>query len=98
LSAHVEIYGVVRDLIKESKLEVDLSDRPSGTYRDVLETLAERYGPVFRARIFGPTNDLLSYVKIFSGGAPVKDIDERIAPADGGANVKIIVFAAAGGG
>jgi hypothetical protein len=98
VNVQVEIYGTVRDLIKKSKLEVDLSDRASGTYRDVLEALVGQYGPALRARIFGPENDLLSHVKIFSGGTPVKDLDGPIAPADGVANVKIIVFAAAGGG
>jgi hypothetical protein len=98
LTAEVEIYGVVRDLIKESKLEVDLSGRPGATYRDVLDVLVDRYGTALRGRIFGTADDLLSYVKIFAGGTPVKDVDECITPADGVAKVKIIVFAAAGGG
>jgi hypothetical protein len=93
----VEIYGVVRDLIKEPNIEVDLSGRDSATFRDVLEALAGRFGPVFRDRLFDREGRLLSYVKVYAGGKPVGDLDQPLPMRDDPV-VRIIVMAAAGGG
>jgi len=93
---NVELYGIVRDLVKESKVEVSLPDQEGASYGDVLENLAQRFGPVFRDRLFGD-HGLLSFVKVYAGGRAVVDLDEAL-PAGDGPVVRIIVFAAAGGG
>jgi len=92
----VELYGVVRDLVKESKVEVSLPDREGASYGDVLESLAQRFGPAFRDRLFGPQG-LLSHVKLYAGGKQIMDLDQAL-PDGEGPLVRIIVFAAAGGG
>ena len=92
----VELYGVVRDLVKDSTVEVSLPDREGASYADVLESLAERFGPAFRDRLFGPLG-LLSHVKVYAGGKQVTDLDQALPDGDGPL-VRIIVFAAAGGG
>jgi len=92
----VELYGVVRDLVRDANLEVRLPDREGLTFGDVLEELAERHGPAFRDRLFG-SQGLLSHVKVYCGGKPVDDLS-RPLPAGEEQAVRIIVFAAAGGG
>jgi molybdopterin converting factor small subunit len=95
VTVKVELYGVVRDLVKETNTEIHLPDRDGASFGDVLEELAERHGPAFRDRLFG-RQGLLSHVKVYSGGKPVEDLGQPL-PADA-AVVRIIVFAAAGGG
>jgi hypothetical protein len=93
---NIEFYGVVRDLVPDPKVELRLDDGDSATFRTVLEGLAERYGPALRDRLFdryGPS----SFVKMFSRGRAVTDLDLPLPEEDGSA-IRIIVFAAAGGG
>lgn len=93
---NVEFYGVVRDIVRDTKVELRLDDREGATFRKVLEGLAERYGPALHDRLFdryGPS----SFVKVFSGGKAVTDLDQPLPEGDGPA-IRIIVFAAAGGG
>ncbi len=96
MTVKVELYGVVRDLVKETNMEIHLPDQDGASYGDVLEELAERHGPAFRDRLFG-RQGLLSHVKVYSGGKAVEDLGQPL-PAGDGAVVRIIVFAAAGGG
>lgn len=93
---NVELYGIIRDLVRDRNVEVSLPDREGASYGDVLESLAERYGPAFRERLFG-SQGLLSFVKVYAGGKPVEDLDQAL-PAGDDPVVRIIVFAAAGGG
>lgn len=93
---NLELYGVVRDLIRDSKVELRLDDGEGATFRKVLEGLAKTYGPALQDRLFdryGPS----SFVKVFAGGRLVTDLDQPLPDADGQA-IRIIVFAAAGGG
>jgi len=92
---NVELYGVVRDLVKEPRVLVDVSSRPV-TVRDVLEVLVDRYGPAFRDRLFG-SDGLLGYVRVYADGRPIEDLSEPLPAGDEPA-VRIIVMAAAGGG
>jgi hypothetical protein len=92
----VELYGVVRDLVKESRVRVTLPEGEEATFRDVLESMVDRFGPAFRERLFG-REGLLSFVKVYAGGRMITDLDETV-PSKEGAGVRIIVFAAAGGG
>jgi hypothetical protein len=94
---NVELYGVIRDLVRESNLEVTLPVGEGGTYRDVLGELGARFGPEFRERIFDTNGQLLSFVKLYVSGRPVDDLDQALLARDGPV-VRIIVFAAAGGG
>ena len=92
----IELYGVVRDLIRDRKLELRLDDGEGATFRKVLEGLAQTYGPALQDRLFdryGPS----SFVKVFAEGRLVTDLDRPLPDADGQA-IRIIVFAAAGGG
>ena len=93
---NLELYGVVRDLIPDSKVELRLDDGEGATFRKVLEGLAQTYGPALQDRLFdryGPS----SFVKVFAGGRLVTDLDQPLPDVDGRA-IRIIVFAAAGGG
>jgi len=92
----VELYGVVRDLVKESRVQVTLPEGEEATFRDVLESMVDRFGPAFRERLFG-REGLLSFVKVYAGGRMITDLDETL-PSKEGEGVRIIVFAAAGGG
>jgi molybdopterin converting factor small subunit len=92
----VELYGIVRDLVKDRNVELQLPDRETATFRTVLEGLAQRYGPALQDRLFdrfGPS----SFVKVFAEGKAVEDLDEAL-PIEHEPVVRIIIFAAAGGG
>ncbi len=95
---NIELYGVVRDLIRDTKIELRLDQRggEGATFRMVLEQLGRNYGPALQDRLFdryGPS----SFVKVFAGGRLVTDLDQPL-PEDDGQAMRIIVFAAAGGG
>ena len=96
VKASLEIYGVVRDLIPDTKVELWLDDGEHATFRKVLEGLVQRYGPALQDRLFnryGPS----SFVTVFAQGRLVTDLDQPLPDGDGQA-IRIIVFAAAGGG
>ena len=92
----VELYGVVRDVVKESRIDVELPEGGEATFRDMLDSMSQRFGPTFRDRLFG-RDGLLSFVKVYAGVRMITDLDETV-PSGEGAGVRIIVFAAAGGG
>jgi molybdopterin converting factor small subunit len=92
----VELYGVIRDLVKDHNVEVRLTKRGRASFRDVLDELVDRYGPAFRDRLFG-SDGLLGYVRVYADGRPVEDLSEPLPAGDEPA-VRIIVMAAAGGG
>ena len=93
---NVELYGVVRDIVRDSKVELRLDGGDGLTFKSILEGLVQTYGPALQDRLFdryGPR----SYVKVFAGGRPVKDLDQPLPDTEDKA-IRIIVFAAAGGG
>lgn len=92
----VELIGVIRDLVKDRSFDLCFVDRKSISYGDVLEELVKHYGPRFRDRLYGP-GGLLSIVKVYSEGNLIKNLDQILPPGDE-ADVRVIVFAAAGGG
>ncbi len=92
----IDLYGVVRDLVKDSKVEVQLPERDGATFRALLEALAERYGPALHDRLFDRYG-VRSHVTVLAAGRVIRDLDETL-PSEDGPAVRIIVFAAAGGG
>jgi molybdopterin converting factor small subunit len=92
----VDIYGVVRDLVKDTKVELQLPERDSVTFRAVLEALGEHFGPAFRDRLFD-THGVRSHVTVLAAGKVIKDLDETL-PSEDEPAVRVIIFAAAGGG
>ena len=93
---NIELYGVVRDIVRNTKVELRLNGDEGVTFKNVLEGLVQTYGPALQDRLFdryGPSSN----VKVFAGGRPVKDLDQPLPDAEGKA-IRIIVFAAAGGG
>jgi hypothetical protein len=40
----VDIYGTIRDLVKETRMEVVLPEQDRPTFKDVLDKLVERFG------------------------------------------------------
>jgi hypothetical protein len=93
---NIELYGVVRDIVRDTKVELRVDDGEGVTFRKVLEGLAKSYGPALQDRLFnryGPS----SFVKVFAGGRLVTDLDQPLPETEGKA-IRIIVFAAAGGG
>lgn len=96
LTVKIEIYGVVRDLVKDAKVELQLPEGDGVTFRAVLEALGERFGPAFRDRLFD-TRGVRSHVTVIAGGKVIKDLDETL-PGEDEPAVRVIIFAAAGGG
>jgi hypothetical protein len=97
IAVKVETYGTIRDLVKESQMEVVLADRRGASVRDVLERLTERLGPEFGGRLYAEPGRLGS-VKIYLDGRSVRNLDELL-PEDGGQPlVRLIFLAVMGGG
>ncbi len=93
---NIELYGVVRDIVRDTKMELRLDAAEGVTSRKVLEGLVRTYGPALQDRLFdryGPS----SFVKVFAGGRLVTDPDQPLPETEGKA-IRVIVFAAAGGG
>ena len=67
VAVKVDIYGTIRDLVKETRVEVSVPAHEGATFRDVLEKVAERFGPDFRERLYaGPGQ--LGLVKVYLRG------------------------------
>jgi hypothetical protein len=92
----IELYGVVRDIVRDTKVELRLDSGEGVTFKNVLEGLVHTSARALQDRLFdryGPSSN----VKVFAGGRPVKDLDQPLPETEGQA-IRIIVFAAAGGG
>lgn len=59
----INFYGVIRDVINEPKIEISLPD--NSTVLDLLNVLAERYGPKFADRLLTKNKRLQPYVRLF---------------------------------
>jgi len=92
----IELFGVIRDLVKEGIVDIELPDGRGVTFRDIMGQLAERFGPQFRERLFDERG-LSSFVKVYCNGEAIKDLDKELPSAEE-AVIRVIVFAAAGGG
>ena len=97
IAVKVEMYGTVRDLVKENQTEVLLPEGGEATLRDVLEKLAERFGPDFRERLYAAPGRLGS-VRVYLSGRPVNNLDELLPKEDGQPLVRLIFLAVMGGG
>ena len=94
---NIELYGVVRDIVRDTQggapsWTTAKASRSGTSWRAWLQS----YGPALQDRLFdryGPS----SFVKVFAGGRLVTDLDQPLPDTDGKA-IRIIVFAAAGGG
>jgi molybdopterin converting factor small subunit len=97
VAVKVDIYGTVRDLVKENRIEVLVPEGDGATFRDVLEKVAERFGPDFRERLYaGPGQ--LGFVKVYLRGRLVDNLDEPLPKEDGQPEVRLIFLAVVGGG
>ncbi len=93
----VEIYGTVRDLVKENQVEVLLPETEGATVRDVLEKLAEHFGPDFRERLYASPGRLGS-VRVYLGGRSIASLDELLPSEDARRVIRLIFLAVMGGG
>jgi molybdopterin converting factor small subunit len=96
LTVNIDLYGVVRDLVKDTRIELQLPEGGKATFRVLLDALAERYGPALRDRLFD-RHGVRSHVTVLASGRVIKDLDETLPSGDEPA-VRVIIFAAAGGG
>jgi hypothetical protein len=93
---NIELYGIVRDIVHDTGVELRLDDSEAVTFKNVLEGLVQTYGPALQGRLFdryGPS----SFVKVFAGGRLVTDLNQPLPDTEGNV-IRIIVLAAAGGG
>ena len=93
----VEIYGTVRDLVRQNQVEVLLPGAVGATVRDVLEKLAERFGPDFRERLYAAPGRLGS-VRVYLGGRSIANLDELLPSEEAQRVIRLIFLAVMGGG
>ena len=97
IAVKVEIYGTVRDLVRENQVEVLLPEAVGATVRDVLEKLVERYGPDFRERLYAAPGRLGS-VRVYLSGRSTANLDELLPSDDAQRVIRLIFLAVMGGG
>ena len=93
----VEIYGTVRDLVKQNQVEILLPGAVGATVRDVLERLAERFGPDFRERLYAAPGRLGS-VRVYLSGRSIANLDELLPSEEAQRVIRLIFLAVMGGG
>ena len=93
----VEIYGTVRDLVKQNQVEILLPGAVGATVRDVLERLAERFGPDFRERLYAAPGRLGS-VRVYLSGRAIANLDELLPSEEAQRVIRLIFLAVMGGG
>jgi hypothetical protein len=97
IAVKVDIYGTVRDLVKETRTEVLLPEHERVTFRDVLDKLVERFGPDFRERLYAEPGRLRS-VRVYLRGRLIEDIDEPLPKEDAQPEVRLVFVHFVGGG
>jgi molybdopterin converting factor small subunit len=97
IAVKVDIYGTVRDLVKETRMEVLLPEHDRATFRDVLEKVAERFGPEFRERLYAGPGQLRS-ARVYLRGRLVDNLDEPLPKEDAQPEVRLIFLHFVGGG
>ncbi len=100
LPVSIRFYGLVRDVVGQSHLEMCLSQ--GSTVRDLLEALAERYGERFRQRVMDGPGRLNRFVELIVNGRQVDRtaLDTPLACGDERqeAVVNVLVLPPAAGG
>lgn len=97
IAVKVDIYGTVRDLVKETRTEVLVPEGDGATFRDVLEKVAERFGPDFRERLYAGPGRLRS-VRVYLRGRLIDNLDELLPKEDAQPEVRLVFLHFVGGG
>lgn len=97
IAVKVNIYGTVRDLVKETRTEILLPEKDRTTFRDVLDKLVERFGPDFGERLYAGPGQLRS-VRVYLRGRLIENLDEPLPKADAQPEVRLIFLHFVGGG
>ena len=100
LSVSIRFYGLVRDVVRETHLEMRLTQ--DSTVADLLHALADRYGERFCQRVMDPPGRLSRFVELIVNGRQVAR-DALDTPLGGGdqrqaAVVNVLVLPPAAGG
>ena len=100
LSVSIRFYGLVRDVVGESHLEMRLAQE--STVGDLLDALADRYGERFCQRVMDGPGRLSRFVELMVNGRQVDRtaLDTPLAGQDKGqpAVVNVLVLPPAAGG
>lgn len=97
LRVSVSLYGVVRDIIKETTLTVSLPGEAS--VRDLLRRLAETYGERLGERLLDSRGELQKNVRVFFNEELISSAEEKVKEGEGATQeVRVIVLSAAAGG
>jgi len=88
----VAFYGVYRDFLGCSGLEIDLPD--AATVRDLLLRLSESLGQGFRRRVLSEDGGLHRHVSLSVDDRQIKpsDIDERLSAEDASRSEVSVLF------
>jgi hypothetical protein len=97
ITVKVDMYGTIRDLVRENPIEVTFPAGGETTLGDVLKKLVERFGPDFRERLYAEPGRLCS-VRVYLSGKPIYDLDALLPREEGQPLVRLIFLAVMGGG
>lgn len=95
----VNFYGVIRDLVDSRRVELHLPAET--TVNALLETLCERYGPNFRAKVLSPEGRLQKSVKVVIGSDNIdqEGLSRRLAgEGEDSAEVMVLIIPPVFGG
>ncbi len=95
-NVRVRYYGLFRGLIKrtEEKIEVERES----TVRDLLTTLASRYGDFFAANLLASDGSILPHLVIMVNGTEIKYLNGPDTRLDGEQETTMVLVAQMSGG
>jgi len=95
----VKFYGVIKNVVDEREAELVLPD--GSRVRDLIASLAERYGPRFAERMLTSEGHIQNYVKMLFNDNPVNStgLETRLSgTAESPAEVIVHIIPSYGGG
>ena len=95
----VKFYGVIKNIVDERQAELVLPD--GSRVRDLIASLAQKYGPRFAERMLTSEGHIQNYVKMLVNDSPidVNGLDTRLlGTAESPAEVIVHIIPSYGGG
>jgi molybdopterin converting factor small subunit len=98
LPVRVKFYGVIRDVVDGPQVELELSR--DSTVRDLLRSLADRYGEGFVERVMDSQRGIKTYVRLFINDNEIGNdsLDTRLATGEAPLQALVYVLPATTGG
>jgi len=96
IQIHLQFFGALASLSVEQSIKLELP--PPATIADVLNTLKERLGESFLARVQDKAGTKHRYCRLFVDGYPIEDLQTLIGATSNPIEIEIILLILPEGG